>query len=105
MSETATRLLGPLRPYAKLVSGSAEKQSVDYVQSTWHSWLDRAEVSDSVTTKVFASIGPDAVTRPQLRAMAQEADSSDGRLAPLVAVLIWGGVSATDGCGITSWRS
>lgn len=90
LTETAAHLLEPLRPYAKRITGSADRQSVEYIQSTWRSWLERADVDDSVTQKVFDSIGPDSVTRPQLRAIAQKADSPEGRLALLIAVLIWG---------------
>lgn len=90
MPETADLLVQRLRPHAKSIAGSANRQSVKYVQSTWLSWLKSANVSDTVTAEVFTTIGADTVTRPQLQAMAHKADSPDGRLALLVAVLIWG---------------
>lgn len=90
MSDTAEVLVERLRPYAMKIAGSADRQSVAYVQSTWLSWLDRAGVGDPVTQAVFASIGADTVTRPQLRAMAKKDDSPHDRLALLIAVLIWG---------------
>ena len=90
MSDTAEVLVERLRPYVKKIAGSADRQSVDYVQSTWLSWLNRAGVSDPVMQTVFSSISDSTVTRPQLRAMAKRDDSPDDRLALLIAVLVWG---------------
>jgi len=90
MSATGDRLVEPLRPYIHKIVGAADRQSVGFVSSTWHTWLEQAAISDTVTKKVFGSIGVDAATRPQLRAMNQDAYSPDGRLALLIAVLIWG---------------
>jgi hypothetical protein len=90
MSGTAARLCDSLAPQAKKIAGSADRQSVRYVPSTWRSWLARADLSRDITERVFSAIGPDTVSRQQIRALAQDADSADGRLALLIAVLVWG---------------
>lgn len=89
-SDTAASLVTTLRPYADRIVGSADRQSVDYVKSTWESWLDRADVGDEVVSRVFAAIGSDTVSRQQLRSLAKDADSADDRLVLLIATLIWG---------------
>jgi hypothetical protein len=60
------------------------------VPSTWRSWLSSADVSPEVSDGVFSAIGPETISRSHIRALAQDADSADGRLALLIAVLIWG---------------
>lgn len=39
MSGMAARLCEPLSPHAEKIAGSADRQSVRYVPSTWHAWL------------------------------------------------------------------
>ena len=90
MTEMAARVCAPLAPHAGKIAGSADRQSVRYVASTWRSWLDRADVGAAVTDPVFSAIGPETTSRPQIRALAKDADSPDGRLALLIAVLISG---------------
>ena len=90
MSGIAARLCEPLIPHARKIAGSADRQSVRYVPPTWRSWLALADLGSDVTDRVFASIGPDTVTRSQIRNLAQDAASADGRVALLTAVLVWG---------------
>jgi hypothetical protein len=89
-SPSDLRLREPLAPHAKKIAGSADQQSVRYVPSTWRSWLALADLSRDVTDRVFSAIGPDTVSRQQIRALAHDADSADGRLALVIAVLVWG---------------
>jgi hypothetical protein len=88
MSEMASRLYEPLAAHAPHIAGSADRQSVPYVASTWRSWLDRADVRPDVAHRVFDAIGSQTVSRPQIRVLAKDADSADGRLALLIAVRV-----------------
>jgi hypothetical protein len=90
MSEMAARLYEPLSPHAEKIAGSADQQSVRYVPSTWHTWLALGDLSPVVTERVFSEIGPDTVSRSEIRSLAKDAASTDGRLALLIAVLVWG---------------
>jgi len=90
MSEMAALLYESLNPHAGLITGSADRQSVEYIQSTWRSWLARAEVRQDIVDHIFSSIGPDAICRSHLRSLAHNANSPDGRLVLLIAALIWG---------------
>ncbi len=90
MTTLAARLIVPLARYAAAIAGSADKQSVKFVESTWRSWLSRAHVEPAVTDRVFRAIGTDAVTRPQIRRLAEDAETADLRLALLIAALVWG---------------
>ena len=90
MSGMAARLREPLLPHAKKIAGSAGRQSVRYVPSTWHAWLALGDLNGDVANRVFSSIGPDTVSRSEIRSLAKDVGSADGRLALLVAVLIWG---------------
>ncbi len=90
MTMLAARLIVPLARYAAAIAGSADKQSVKFVESTWRSWLSRAHVEPAVTDRVFRAIGTDAVTRPQIRRLAEDAETADLRLALLIAALVWG---------------
>lgn len=83
-------LCNQLAPHVQRIAGPADRQSVPYVASTWQSWLNLAKVSPSVSERVFAAIGPNTVTRSQIRTLARDANSADGRLALLIAALVWG---------------
>jgi hypothetical protein len=95
MSGIAARICEPLLPHAEKIAGSADRQSVRYVPSTWRTWLTQGNLNPAVTERVFCSIGPDSVSRPQIRSLAKDGDSADGRLASLVSVLIWGRCQGT----------
>lgn len=90
MPGMASRLCEALAPHAEKIAGSADRQSVRYVPSTWRSWLALANVDPNVTDRVFSAIGPATVSRPQIRTLGQDSDSSGGRLALIIAVLVWG---------------
>lgn len=90
MKGMAARICEPMLPHAENIAGSADRQSVRYVASTWRAWLTQGNLNPAVTERAFSSIGPDSVTRSQIRSLASNADSADGRLALLVSVLIWG---------------
>lgn len=90
MSGMAARLCEPLAPLAEKIAGSADRQSVRYVPSTWRSWLALADLSPDVTDRVFSTIGLNTVSRTQIRDLARDATSTDGRIALLIAVLVWG---------------
>jgi len=90
MSGMAAHLCEPLMAHADKIAGSADRQSVRYVPSTWRSWLALAGVDQGLTDRLFGAIGPDTVSRNQIRALAEGADSPDGRVLLLIAVLIWG---------------
>lgn len=60
--------------------------------NAWRSWLDRAEVGAAVTDRVFSAIGPETTSRPQIRAIAEDADSPDGRTSRCARL---------DVCGVT----
>lgn len=79
-----------LRPRAAELAVETDSQSVYFVESTWRDWLRRAEIDDDVVEAVFAGIGNGAVTRPELREVALQADDPLGRLMLLIATLIWG---------------
>src|SRR5690349_2946423 len=87
VTSLASLLYEPLSPHVEKIAGSAERQSVQYVESTWRAWLERAAVDPALADAVFKAIGPNAVSRQQLRDVAIEADSANGRLALLIAVL------------------
>lgn len=90
MSSSVLRLYEPLAPYAGNIAGSADRQSaVPYVESTWRGWLAQAGVEDEVADAVFAAIGA-KVNRSEIRTMASDCESASGRLALLIAVLVWG---------------
>jgi hypothetical protein len=89
-----------LRPRAAELAVETDSQSVYFVESTWRDWLRRAEIDADVVEAVFAGIGNGAVTRPELRELALQADDPLGRLTLLIATLIWGAASATGVCGI-----
>jgi hypothetical protein len=89
MPGMASRLCEALAPHAEKIAGSADRQSVRYVPSTWRSWLALANVDPNVTDRVFSAIGPETVSRPQIRTLGQDSDSSGGRLALIIAVLVW----------------
>ncbi|WP_139093852.1 hypothetical protein [Mycobacterium parascrofulaceum] len=86
----AARLYEPLLPHAEKIAGSADAQCVRYVPSTWRTWLALAGLSNGVTDHVFSTIGQNTVTRSEIRTLAKDAASADGRLALLIAVLVWG---------------
>jgi hypothetical protein len=90
MTDMASRLCAPLAPHAGKIAGSADRQSVRYVGSTWRSWLDRADLGSAVVDRVFGSLGAETVSRQQIRDLARDADSAEGRLALLIGVLVWG---------------
>ena len=90
MSGMASHLCEPLAQHAAKIAGSADRQSVRYVSSTWRSWLALADVGPGVTDRVFSEIGPETVARSHIRTLARDADSADGRLALLIATLVWG---------------
>lgn len=90
MTELAAKLYVPLAPRAASIAGAAEHQSVHFIESTWREWLECADIDPAVSDHVFASIGAGQVSRAQLRRMAAQSDSPDGRLALLIAVLVWG---------------
>lgn len=90
MTGMASRLCEPLAPHAEKIAGSADRQSVRYVPSTWRSWLTRGDVSPDVTDRVFSAIGPETVARSHIRTLARHVDSADGRLALLIATLVRG---------------
>jgi hypothetical protein len=83
-------LCDQLAPHVQKIAGSADRQSVRYVPPTWQSWLKLAGVSPTVADRVFSATSSDTVSRPQIRILAQDASSADGRLALFVAVLVWG---------------
>lgn len=90
MPGMAGRLCDYLAPQAEKVAGCADRQFVPYVESTWRSWLEAAEVDRHVTERVFAAMGAETVSRGQVRGLAENIDSAEGRLALLIAVLVWG---------------
>jgi hypothetical protein len=61
-------------------------------------WLSSAGVSPDVRHRVLSEIGPDTVSRSNVRTFAQDAASADGRLALLIAVLIWGSPTRAKMC-------
>jgi hypothetical protein len=48
------------------------------------------DLHGDVVDRIFGSIGPETVSRQQIRDLALDTDSSEGRLALLIGVLIWG---------------
>jgi len=90
MPGMAAPFYNTLAPHAETIAGCADRQSVRYVQSTWRSWLAAAEVDEDVTEHVFAAIGPETVSRRQIRGIARDSDSAEARLALLITVLVWG---------------
>lgn len=90
MASIASNSFGPLAAHAFDIAGAADRQSVRYIESTWRSWLSRAEIRSTVVDRVFGAIGPDTVSRRQIRTLAEDIDSPDGRLTLLIAALVWG---------------
>jgi hypothetical protein len=85
------RLCEPLAPHKRKIAGSADRQSVRYVAKTWRSWLDLADLmSPGLADKVFDVIGPNTVSRSQIRTLAGNASSAEARVVLLIAVLVWG---------------
>jgi hypothetical protein len=44
----ASRIYEPLEQYAAQIAGSADQQTVPYVEATWREWLNRAAIHHDV---------------------------------------------------------
>jgi hypothetical protein len=79
-----------LAPYVDRFAGVANKQRVDFVESTWRRWLHHDGIPHDAVDIAFSAIGEATVSRPELRDLSQRADTNDERLGLLIATLVWG---------------